>query len=110
MPSACSTLKQSSESNNTTVTHTLMRDSVYLHDSIYVTARSDTIYIERWHTRWRDRTVEKTDTLRLETTKTEVREVRYVPKFYRWCTAILAIIVLLLIARVCLKYVRRGHN
>jgi hypothetical protein len=31
------------------------RDSVWLHDSIHVTERGDTVRIERWHTKWRDR-------------------------------------------------------
>ena len=32
-----------------------LRDSIYLHDSIRVTERNDTVTIERWHTRYRDR-------------------------------------------------------
>lgn len=31
------------------------RDSIYVHDSISVRGRGDTVWIERWHTRWRDR-------------------------------------------------------
>ena len=31
------------------------KDSVWLHDSIHVTERGDTVMIERWHTKWRDR-------------------------------------------------------
>ncbi len=30
-------------------------DSIYVHDSIHVHEKSDTVTIERWHTRWRDR-------------------------------------------------------
>lgn len=37
------------------------RDSIYLHDSTYVRERGDTLYIERWHTAWRDRV--RTDTV-----------------------------------------------
>lgn len=32
-----------------------IRDSIYVHDSTYVREAGDTILIERWHTRWRDR-------------------------------------------------------
>lgn len=39
------------------------RDSIYLHDSTYVRERGDTLYIERWHTAWRDRV--RTDTVRV---------------------------------------------
>jgi hypothetical protein len=31
------------------------RDSIYVHDSTYIHERGDTVWIERWHTRWRDR-------------------------------------------------------
>lgn len=37
-----------------------IRDSVWLHDSIYIRDKGDTMFIERWHTRWRDRTVHDT--------------------------------------------------
>ena len=37
-----------------------IRDSIYLHDSIYIRDKGDTVWIERWHTRWRDRTVHDT--------------------------------------------------
>ena len=32
-----------------------VRDSIYMHDSIRVTEKGDTVTIERWHTRYRDR-------------------------------------------------------
>ena len=32
----------------------MQRDSIYLHDSIYVERRGDTVYRDRWHTRWRE--------------------------------------------------------
>lgn len=37
------------------------RDSIWLHDSIHVKERGDTVLIERWHTKYRERL--KTDTL-----------------------------------------------
>ena len=30
-------------------------DSIYVHDSTYIHERGDTVWVERWHTRWRDR-------------------------------------------------------
>ena len=36
------------------------RDSVWLHDSIHVTERGDTIRIERWHTKYIEREVHDT--------------------------------------------------
>lgn len=47
------------------------RDSVYQHDSILIKEKADTVLIERWHTRWRDRIshdtlyMSKTDTIRV---------------------------------------------
>lgn len=32
-----------------------LRDSIYLHDSIHVREKGDTVMIERWHTAWRER-------------------------------------------------------
>jgi hypothetical protein len=31
------------------------KDSVWLHDSIHVKEKGDTVMIEKWHTQWRDR-------------------------------------------------------
>lgn len=54
-----------------------MRDSVYLHDSIYVKewSKGDTLRIEteRWHTRWRERIVR--DTAYVSRTDTIVKQV-----------------------------------
>lgn len=33
----------------------VQRDSIYMHDSIHVSEKGDTVLIERWHTRWQDR-------------------------------------------------------
>lgn len=38
--------------NDTTVITKHQRDSVWLHDSIHVTERGDTIRIEKWHTKY----------------------------------------------------------
>lgn len=33
----------------------VQRDSIYMHDSIHIREKGDTVTVERWHTRWRDR-------------------------------------------------------
>ena len=38
-----------------------MRDSVFLHDSVSVKERGDTVFVERWHTKYRERL--RTDTV-----------------------------------------------
>lgn len=90
------------------------RDSIYLHDSTAVVyklggsnnvlsptsapCRVDTLLVHEWHTRWREKKVIRTDTVFLETIRTETIPVRYVPSFYKYCTAfaILVLIALLL--------------
>lgn len=33
----------------------LKTDSVYCHDSVYIHSKGDTVYFEKWHTKYRDR-------------------------------------------------------
>lgn len=40
------------------------RDSIYLHDSILIREKGDTVWMERWHTAYRDRLL--TDTIYIE--------------------------------------------
>ena len=41
--------------NDTTIITKWQRDSVWLHDSVTVREKGDTVLIEKWHTQWRDR-------------------------------------------------------
>ncbi len=36
----------------------MQRDSIYLHDSVFIHSRHDTVFFEKWHTRYRDKIVE----------------------------------------------------
>ena len=40
---------------DTLLKYSSIRDSIYVHDSIHVREKGDTVLIDRWHTRWRDR-------------------------------------------------------
>lgn len=57
------------------------RDSVWLHDSVFVSERGDTIRIERWRTKYVERTVRDTmyrsrrDSVRVPVEVPVVREV-----------------------------------
>lgn len=67
-----------------------IRDSIYLHDSIYIRDKGDTVWVERWHTRWRDRTVHDTTYI----SKTDSVPVPYpvevkVPKPLAWWQSVL---------------------
>ena len=66
-------------------------DTVVMRDSVFVreVMKGDTVYLTRteWRERWRTQIVR--DTIRNTEYITQVIEkppVRYVPKFYRWCT------------------------
>lgn len=105
------------------VSNNIQRDSIYLHDSVSYTYRPakislpyregagvgsppDTVYLEKWHTRWRDRETVKTDTITLTETKTETVEKPYVPSFYKYCAAFAILFVLFLLVRLVL-YIKR---
>lgn len=65
------------------------KDTVYSRDSIYVREKGDTIYIYKDRYKYVDRFVRDTiyvaDTLYKDVFIKEVKQVRYVPKFYKYC-------------------------
>ena len=77
-----------------TTQHNVTHDTIYLHDSVYVSERQrgDTVYLTRveWRDRWRTR-VERDTVMdvRVEKEVVQLPPERYVPKFYRWCTGLL---------------------
>ena len=98
------------QSNDTTsfIQRSARVDTVYLHDSVFVSEkmRGDTVYLTRaeWRDRWRTR-VER-DTImdvRVEKEVVQLPPERYVPKFYKWCTGLLLTILVLAIGRLALK-------
>jgi hypothetical protein len=75
-----------SEGRSETATETLVvTDSVFVHDSVYVREAGDTVFLSRWRTCWRERTVHDTvverltDTIRMTETL-EVEKTVEVPK------------------------------
>ena len=107
--SACHTVQTVSDTTANHLTAHFQRDSIYLHDSIFVRIRADTVYLEKWHTRWRDRIVQHTDTIQVETTRTETVQVRYVPSFYKYCTAFAILFLLYLLVRLALYIAKRYY-
>ena len=86
------------------------RDSIWLHDSIHVSEKGDTIRIEKWHTKYIEREVHDT----LYRAKTDSIPVPYevikeVPRQKTWleravvCAGIIAIMILILIVVSKLK-------
>ena len=99
---ACRTLQTASDTTALHTASTARRDSIYLHDSVFVRIRADTVYLEKWHTRWRDREIVRTDTVHVLSTTTETVQVRYIPAFYKYSAAFTILIVLLLLVRLAL--------
>ena len=88
------------------------RDSIYQHDSVYIKEKADTVLIERWHTRWRDRVshdtlyISKTDTIRIPVPverKLTKAERTYIT-IGKWSVGAVAGLVL---AAICFIFFRR---
>ena len=103
------------QSNDTTsfIQRSVSSDTIYLRDSVFVSERQrgDTVYLTRteWRERWRTQIVR--DTIRNTEYITQVIEkppIRYVPKFYKWCTAALWAVLGVLVVVVVLKVRLRG--
>ena len=70
---------------DTLIQNTVQKDSVFLHDSIYQKEKGDTILIEKWHTKYRERLVH--DTLyqhRVDTIAKPYPVPEYVEKKLSW--------------------------
>ncbi len=124
---ACSAVRSSTENNHAQLSTHIQRDSIYLHDSVSYTYRParislpynregagvcsppDTVYLEKWHTRWRDRETVKTDTITLTETKTETVEKPYVPSFYKYCASLAILFALYWLVKLALYIKKRFY-
>ncbi len=125
-------MRNTTETSRSQVANIFLRDSTWLHDSIRVEyrrgspltprtenktdmegnslphpVRVDTVYLEKWHTRWRDRETIRADTITNEVIRTETLQVRYIPRFYKYCTVLAILLLLFLLARAVLYLYRR---
>ena len=88
---SCKSVSSVQEVRSSEVQKFRSMDTIVMHDSVFISERQrgDTIYLTRteWRERWRTQIVH--DTIRDTQYITQTIEkppVRYVPKFYRWCT------------------------
>ena len=84
-------------------------DTIVMHDSVFISERQkgDTVYLTRteWRDRWRTRIERDTVVdVRVEKEVVQLPPQRYVPKFYKWCTAALWAIGLLVMSYWLLKW------
>lgn len=54
-----------------------------VHDSVYIHEKGDTVFVKEWHTRWREKVVERHDTI---DNTIQLPPEKYVPRFYKDCT------------------------
>jgi hypothetical protein len=116
---SCNSMRSMSvvQSNDTTsfIQRSVSSDTIYLRDSVFVreVQKGDTVYLTRieWRERWRTQIMH--DTIRNTEYIAQVIEkppVRYVPKFYKWCTvalwAVLGVLVVVVVLKVRLRGVR----
>ena len=103
-------------SQHSTLKDTLvLRDTVYRHDSVIYRERTihDTVYItkevyrDRLEARGERRKAERNDTVVVTEYRDRVIEhppEKYVPKFYKWCTIILWLVLFVLVGYKLLRY------
>lgn len=78
MPPASTT--SHTQTNSQRLDSTFHRDSIYIREYI----RGDTIYIDRWRDRWREKTVIRTDTVYQDKETIILPPEKYVPKTIKW--------------------------
>lgn len=84
-------------------------DSIYLYekDSIYIHQKADTIYVNKYVTRYKDVMKIERDTIYQENKVVEVKEVKYIPAFVKVFAWIGGGLSLLLLIWIVLKVYRR---
>ena len=84
-------------------------DSIYLYekDSIFIKEKADTVFIEKYITRYKDVLKVQRDTIYQDNSVVEVKEVKYIPTFVKVMAWIGGALTLLLLLWVVLKVYRR---
>lgn len=79
----------------------------YEKDSVFIHAKGDTVWRERWSIRWRDKIVERHDTIYQDRQTETVRVERVVPALYKNCTrgffVLLSVVVLYIVVRILIR-------
>lgn len=81
-------------------------DSIYIHDSVFIAMQNDTVVVHKWHTDWRYSIKTNSDTVYLDKeVVVTLPPEKYIPPFYKWCTGILIVLVILLLLYVALRVI-----
>lgn len=81
----------------------------YEKDSIFIHAKGDTVWRERWSIRWRDKIVERHDTIYQDRQTETVRVERVVPTYYKGVSLAFWILVVLLLLATAIRILIRVY-
>ena len=81
----------------------------YEKDSIFIHSKGDTVWRERWSIRWRDKIVERHDTIYCDQEKETVRVERVVPTYYKGVSWAFWVLVALLGAAMVIRILIRVY-
>ena len=84
-------------------------DSIYLYekDSVFIKEKADTVFVEKYVTRYKDVMKIERDTIYKENKVVEVKEIKYIPTFVKVFAWIGGALTLLLLIWVVLKVYRK---
>lgn len=81
----------------------------YEKDSIFIHARGDTVWRERWSIRWRDKIVERHDTIYQDRQTETVRVEKVVPAYYKGVSLAFWVLVVLLLVATAIRILIRVY-
>lgn len=81
----------------------------YEKDSIFIHARGDTVWRERWSIRWRDKIVERHDTIYQDRQTETVRVEKVVPAYYKGVSLAFWMLVVLIAVATTIRILIRVY-
>lgn len=81
----------------------------YEKDSIFIHAKGDTVWRERWSIRWRDKIVERHDTIYQDRQTETVRVEKVVPAYYKGVSLAFWMLVVLIAVATAIRILIRVY-
>ena len=84
-------------------------DSTYIYekDSVFIKEKADTVFVEKWRTRYKDVMKIERDTIYQENKVVEVKVEQYIPQYIKWFAGIGAFFVVFYIVKAGLWVYRK---
>ena len=84
-------------------------DSIYLYekDSVFIKEKSDTVFVNKYVTRYKDVLKIERDTIYQDNKVVEVKEVKYIPQAVKWLAAIGAFFIVACLVKIGLWVYKR---